>query len=90
MNAPDVPNSIYIDPRTLTIFYEPGAFRIRYIVAKKQREKKHHPHYKTGSDVEMMKALANSGMSQKQIAVELGIQARTVRKYVGRVYQTSV
>lgn len=84
-SIPDLPDAIYVDPRSLTVSFSAGNGLVEFLV-KKKKPKKHHPHYKTDGDIEMMKALSKNGYSQKQIAQELGFQTRTVRKFLGKVY----
>lgn len=61
--------------------------RAAVIELRKRPKSKPHKHYKTEEDVQKMHALASQGLNQKEIARVLGVTSRTVRKFVGRVYQ---
>jgi DNA-binding NarL/FixJ family response regulator len=80
---PEIPKQIWVDPNFLTVHFEDNGSRTKYVAVKK----KIHPYYKTGSDVEAMRRLSEEGLTQKEIAKKLGIDARTVRKFVGTVYR---
>lgn len=83
---PELPDDIWVDARDFSIHHEGGEFRTRYSRRRPPKEKKAHPHYKRDEDIAAMRALADKGLCQKEIAAKLGIHPRTVRKFVGRVY----